>query len=210
MRRPGWKRGRPKFQGRQASIEWERLNHRALQQLDVGYTAGAIENLLDVYWHLRSQRHVAPNEPDTIVVFYNLGCALAELGRLQQAVRFIARAIRLGHAIFSDSDHRLASFHNGLGTVYERLGQRALALSANREALTIDQRCCDQEAVARDLNQLGTVYFSIHKYDWAHSHFEEALELMTTELGEHHPRVAPIRSNRDRARFRLRIDNNPR
>lgn len=102
----------------------------------------------------------------------------------------------------SQRDAMLASVAtsiNNIGYIRQRSGRATAAetMAAYQDSLRIKQRILgsDSLSVAKTMNNIGSVYFSVKEFEPALSTYEEAHRIMVHNLGNDHLDVATVQSN---------------
>lgn len=108
-------------------------------------------------------RQVLDVDPDHVDALHLLGLISAQLGRSEEALEFLGRAVQMRP--------EFAEAHNSLGTVLERQGKLAEAARCYRQALAL------RPDMAHTHNNLGQVLVAQGELTEAQSCFEQALRL---------------------------------
>ena len=103
---------------------------------------------------------------------YNLGVALDDFQRYEEAIAAYQRAIEL--------DPTDAYPHNGLGNVYDDLGRQEEAIAAFRRAIALDPD------YAYPHHGLGNVYDDLGRQEEAIAAYQRAIELDSTDAYPHY------------------------
>jgi tetratricopeptide (TPR) repeat protein len=102
----------------------------------------------------------SPNKPR---VLYNLGHALADQGRYEEALSAYQAAVRYKPDI--------AAYYNNLGSVYGKLGRHQEAFASYRQGLRLNPNS------PRLYNNLGNAYKNLEQYEEAIAAYNKALTL---------------------------------
>ncbi|WP_433272741.1 ATP-binding protein [Actinosynnema sp. CS-041913] len=139
--------------------DWQGHRHDALAVWRAA--ADAVAHLPDPTTHVRTHR--------------NLGRAYAELGRHEQALEHLHRALALAEH-HHDSTHQ-AQTHLTLAWAWERRGDDRQALECARHALDLYRTLDHPVWEAHALNAVGWCAARLGAYDTARAHCQEALTL---------------------------------
>jgi tetratricopeptide (TPR) repeat protein len=120
-------------------------------------------------------------------------------GQPDLARESLTRALEMWRALSDRVGERNAL--RSLGFLGWHQGDLEAAIAAAKQALAIDRERNDLEAVAQDLNNLGTVLKAAGRIDEALSHIEEAVQLFESgqvQVAAHHALVMSAAIYRDR------------
>ena len=146
--------------------------------------AGGSAVLLELYQGLALEQW-QPTAEQRASVYNNLGVICRMLGRMEQALDYLERAL----SIYRESGNRSGEARtlNDLGRVYSELGNRDRARSDYESALRIYQEQGDRQGEGSALNNLGWVFVVLGQDKRAREHYEQALAIyreMGDRLGE--------------------------
>jgi Tfp pilus assembly protein PilF/2-polyprenyl-3-methyl-5-hydroxy-6-metoxy-1,4-benzoquinol methylase len=142
---------------------------RARSLLELYPDSGLIWKLLSLSLHMQGKdplpalQKTACLLPDDAGVHNNLGNALKQLGRFEDAAASYRRALK------SKPDFAMA--HVNLGNVLKELGQLDGAAASYRHALTVEPDFADTH------NNLGTVLHDLGQLDDAEASYQRAMEI---------------------------------
>jgi tetratricopeptide (TPR) repeat protein len=141
-----------------------RLSIAALATLVVALGLATVRRVAAYDTAVGIWRDAVLNQPADAMSHYNLGVALLDENRPQEAIRAFESTLRI------EPDHTKAL--DNLGMALERVGRPADAVAPLEEALRIDP----DDAVAH--NNLGSVLIAVGRAPEAITHLERALALM--------------------------------
>lgn len=128
------------------------------------------------------------------ILYNNLGSYYQSLGNQAEAIKQYQQALN-----YSNSSEFNALLSNNIGTLYLEVNDLFNALTYLSEARRRYQHSLNTtpsqpnpELYGRILTNLGTCYTRLGRYGEAKRVFEEALTLLTTNLGLHHPKLADL------------------
>jgi superkiller protein 3 len=110
-------------------------------------------------------------DPKLAAVHHNLGLALHDQGKVDEAIAEYRTAIEL--------DPKYAAAHNNLGNALYYLGKLDEAVAEYRKAIELDPKSADPH------NGLGAVFYDQKKLDEAIAEFRKAIELDPKKAGYH-------------------------
>jgi tetratricopeptide (TPR) repeat protein len=120
---------------------------------------------------LRAAQHAVNLSPENGSAYYNLGVALSDLKRHDEAIAAYKKAIAI--------EPRATRF-NGLGNVYRDLGRHDEAIAEFQRAIQLDPK------FAAPHNGLGNVYRALGRHEEAIAAYQRAIQLDPQDAYPHH------------------------
>jgi tetratricopeptide (TPR) repeat protein/class 3 adenylate cyclase len=146
-----------------------------LQQERVCETLGLRARQQQIIDSLITRLAAAGASPRLAEVYLRQGDLSTLLKRFDEADRALGTAIRIGHE-HGDAT-LLRSGLRSLGLLRWHEGRHAEAMDITQRVLAIDRECDDEDAVAVDLTNLGSILRAMGDYAGARTHLEAALAL---------------------------------
>jgi len=142
-----------------------------------------------------ARRSLARNPRETNVL-HNVGALLSDMGRPEEGLVYLKRALRIEEANGSSLSSQ-ATTHNSMAKTWLLLGdiERARDETERAVELWIEGRGLDHPDVATGYNNLGEIARRLGDRTTARAHFDRALQVWENTLGPDHPEVANATHN---------------
>src|ERR1051326_92251 len=141
----------------------------------LNFQSGSYEKARALYGQLLE------HDPKSGAALLGMGEVQVVSGNLQGALDYLNRTLTV--AIQSENDEEKALILHVEGIAYKKLNKPDEAIRNYRESLALARRLGERAAVARNLNELGQVLYSMGRVDDALKNYENALKLRR-EIGD--------------------------
>ena len=123
--------------------------------------------------------------------------ALYQKERYEEAVPFLAKAVKISQEVFGEVHPSTATSYNNLGSLYKALGKYEEALSLYQKTLAIQQEVLGEKhpETVTSYNNMGDLYEALGKCEEALPLYQEALTIQQEVLGEKRPNTASSYNN---------------
>lgn len=137
---------------------------------------------------------------DLGVLYNNLGAIKRRMGDLNASLAAHEKALALFHVLNKNDlkvSQGIAIAYNDLGSTYEKLGKKEVALEKKLESLKIRENLLslNQLDIAKSYNNVGNSYNQIGDYEKALIYEKKSLEIREKALPEIHPDIAKTYNN---------------
>jgi tetratricopeptide (TPR) repeat protein len=138
------------------------------------------------------RENVAADDPRVADSLLNLGLALADADRFDEADAALAEAEQIVRKRFGEAHPRFASALHSRGIVKHRRGDHGSAADLLARATSIRERALPREHPDRSasLHDLGIVLIAANRVAEARERFAAAVELREATLPDNHPAIA--------------------
>ena len=146
------------------------------------------------------EQHSKIPHPAVATSLNNLGVALRDLGKYDQAVEYHKHSLEMQKQIYGDKLHPdVADSLNNLGRALQALGEYDQAIKYHERSLEMRKQIYGDRphpTVAYSLNNLGRALRTLGKYDQAIEYYKHSLEMQKQIYGDKpHPEVAASLNN---------------
>ncbi len=141
----------------------------------------------------------AYSKDDPMVAYYlvNLGRALRDAGRYQEAYDLARRSLDIREAALAPDHPLVAQSLGSAGTSLNKLARYADAMALHKRALELRQKVYGENHlyVTMSLNGLASAYVGLERYDEARPLYERAIEIKESVYGDMHPFIGYDEAN---------------
>lgn len=123
-------------------------------------------------------------------VIANFGISAGFMAYVKEAIAYLKLALRIYHKIYGDQNYHSAIFYDYIGFCFEMLRIFDKAKESQQKALAIRTAEGHEFAIAKSLNNLGTIAIGMKNYQEAKELFDEALILKKQAYHPDHPEIA--------------------
>jgi Flp pilus assembly protein TadD len=162
----------------EGSTGWDQLGQLLLK-------LGQGEKALQVYEILLKE---STEEIEKARIYFQIGWA-KDLQGEYDALTFYEKSLKIRQQLLPPNHPDLAKSYNGIGGIYDSMGEYLKALSYYQKDLEISQKSLppNHPDLALSYNNIGIVYRKLHEYSKALSSYEKALEIQQQLLPPNHP-----------------------
>jgi tetratricopeptide (TPR) repeat protein len=135
------------------------------------------------------QKSLAPNHPELVTTYQNLGSARDWMEDCETALSCYEKILEIQEKSPPLDDSELANTYHNISQVHEYMGDYWTALSYLEKLLEIQQKSLsdDHPHLAVTYNGIGEIYQSMRDYSTALSYFEKTLDIRVKSLPPNHP-----------------------
>jgi tetratricopeptide (TPR) repeat protein len=150
----------------------------------------------------RCQEILGKNSRDEAIHLNDLGVAVGEQERADEAIAHFKSALAIWEAIDWPEDDGVDVVHTNLFAYALKHENFSVAASAAESALAYERRHCGSRhpALVGRLNNVGVAYREWRKFDLAEDYFQQALRMVDCTLGFDHVELPTVLSNYARLR----------
>ncbi len=169
--------------------------------MDLGRHQEALELVREVV--AMSERILGPEHPLVAEYLTNLASVQADLGRLDESIATFRRAREILDRQVHPESGRRATLMDAFATALQSRGDLEEALALRLEALDLYRKAYGNahDYIPQTLNNIGSTYRLLKRYDDAARAFQEALPLFRAVHGELHPNFVIASHNLGKTRF---------
>ena len=130
-------------------------------------------------------------------IYNNMGVALTDLGRYEEAENCLNQALEIGKRQFEETHPEVSTTYNNLGSLSSALGDYETAFGYYGKALEIAKTVYspDTPEIATIYANLGTLYFNFYEFDKTTEYISYALNIFLKAYGETDQRVGTCYDN---------------
>jgi hypothetical protein len=162
----------------EGSTGWDQLGQLLLK-------LGQGKKALQVYEILLKE---STDEIEKARIYFQIGWA-KDLQGESEALTFYEKSLQIRQQLLPPNHPDLAKSYNGIGGIYDSMGEYLKALSYYKKDLEISQKSLptNDPDLAMSYNNIGIVYRKLREYSKALSSYEKALEIQQQSLPPNHP-----------------------
>ena len=129
--------------------------------------------------------------PTTVAAIANLGSALAESGKLDEAEPYYVEALATARKLYPPGNIRIAYTEHNFGNFQRRRGNFTAAVASQLEALKIAEasEASDPVFVGELYSSLAAAYLSLGQLEQSRDYRRRAIALFSDNMGAQHPRT---------------------
>lgn len=150
------------------------------------------EELYEEAYNMADDKHVKYSTDNFIDLLSKYSSFLSKYAHYDKAIEVYKRLTNMCEMFYGKEHPNTAESYNGLGLVYDDLGDYDKALEYHKQALNIREKILGKEHpdTAMSYNNIGNVYYGSRKYKKAIDFHKQALNIRENVLGKEHPDTA--------------------
>ena len=156
---------------------------------DLGFVYYGMENYTEALGYFLKAKKIdekvlGKEHIDTAETYDNIGMVYYELKEYPKALEYELKAMKICEKVFGKEHSRTAYFCNNISLVYRIMKDYPKALEYINKAYEIAEKNGDTEAMATNLNSLGSTYADMGEMEKARAQFQTVINLLPDDHPE--------------------------